>query len=41
MPRLVGEDAAGRLQYRYHPRWAEVREVLKARKYMEAELAVP
>ena len=28
----VGEDAAGRLQYRYHPKWAEVREVLKARR---------
>lgn len=28
----VGEDAAGRLQYRYHPKWAEVREALKARR---------
>ena len=28
----VGEDAAGRRQYRYHPRWAEVREALKARR---------
>jgi DNA topoisomerase-1 len=27
----IGEDAAGRLQYRYHPKWAEVREALKAR----------
>ena len=25
----VGEDAAGRLQYRYHAKWAEVREALK------------
>ena len=28
----VGEDAAGRLQYRYHPDWVQVREDLKARK---------
>jgi DNA topoisomerase-1 len=28
----VGSDAAGRLQYRYHPRWIEVREALKARR---------
>lgn len=28
----VGEDAAGRLQYRYHSQWAEVREALKARR---------
>ena len=28
----VGTDAAGRLQYRYHPCWTEVREALKARR---------
>jgi DNA topoisomerase I len=28
----VGTDAAGRLQYRYHPKWTEVREALKARR---------
>ncbi|MBS7544742.1 DNA topoisomerase IB [Ancylobacter oerskovii] len=26
----IGEDAAGRLQYRYHPDWTRVREELKA-----------
>ncbi len=28
----VGRDAAGRLQYRYHPRWDDVRELRKARR---------
>src|SRR2546426_2054466 len=28
----VGRDAAGRLQYRYHPDWAKVREMRKARR---------
>jgi len=28
----VGRDAAGRLQYRYHPRWQLVRETRKARR---------
>src|SRR5437868_15303043 len=28
----VGTDAAGRLQYRYHPNWTAVREALKARR---------
>lgn len=37
----VGEDAAGRLQYRYHPRWAEVREVLKARRLARLAKALP
>src|SRR5207237_1063069 len=27
----IGRDAAGRLQYRYHPKWEEVREIRKAR----------
>lgn len=37
----VGEDAAGRLQYRYHPRWAEVREVLKARRLARLARSLP
>ena len=37
----VGEDAAGRLQYRYHPRWAEVREALKARRLARLAKALP
>lgn len=28
----VGEDAAGRLQYRYHPSWTKAREAMKARR---------
>src|SRR6478752_2855151 len=28
----VGRDAAGRLQYRYHPDWEKVREMRKARR---------
>ena len=28
----VGRDAAGRLQYRYHPQWQRVREMRKARR---------
>ena len=28
----VGRDAAGRLQYRYHPDWEKVREIRKARR---------
>jgi DNA topoisomerase-1 len=28
----VGRDAAGRLQYRYHPEWEKVREMRKARR---------
>jgi DNA topoisomerase-1 len=28
----IGEDAAGRLQYRYHPEWEKVRELRKARR---------
>lgn len=37
----VGLDAAGRLQYRYHPRWAEVREDLKARRLEGLAKALP
>lgn len=37
----VGDDAAGRLQYRYHPRWAEVREALKARRLARLVEALP
>ena len=28
----VGRDAAGRLQYRYHPDWEQIRELRKARR---------
>jgi DNA topoisomerase-1 len=28
----VGRDAAGRLQYRYHPEWEKVREIRKTRR---------
>ncbi|MFZ5782355.1 MAG: DNA topoisomerase IB [Pseudomonadota bacterium] len=37
----IGEDAAGRLQYRYHPKWAEVREALKARRLAGLAKALP
>jgi len=37
----VGTDAAGRLQYRYHPRWTEVREALKARRLEGLARALP
>ena len=37
----VGTDAAGRLQYRYHPRWTEVREALKARRLGRLARALP
>jgi DNA topoisomerase I len=37
----IGQDAAGRLQYRYHPRWAEVREALKARRLSGLAKALP
>jgi DNA topoisomerase-1 len=37
----VGTDAAGRLQYRYHPKWTEVREVLKARRLAGLAKALP
>lgn len=37
----VGEDAAGRLQYRYHPNWLQVREALKARKLQNIARTLP
>src|SRR5437762_11529855 len=37
----VGTDAAGRLQYRYHPKWTEVREALKARRLAGLAKALP
>lgn len=37
----VGEDAAGRVQYRYHPDWTWVRETLKARRLEGLAGALP
>src|SRR5436190_15513244 len=37
----VGTDAAGRLQYRYHPNWTGVREALKARRLTRLARALP
>jgi DNA topoisomerase I len=37
----VGTDAAGRLQYRYHPKWTEVREALKTRRLAGLARALP
>lgn len=37
----VGLDAAGRPQYRYHPKWTEVREELKARRLQGLAKALP
>jgi len=37
----VGTDAAGRLQYRYHPQWTLVREGLKARRLARLARALP
>lgn len=37
----IGTDAAGRLQYRYHPRWTEVREALKGRRLAGLAKALP
>ncbi len=37
----VGEDTAGRLQYRYHPDWLQVREALKARKLQNIAKTLP
>jgi len=37
----VGTDAAGRLQYRYHPKWTEVREALKARRLSGLAKSLP
>jgi DNA topoisomerase I len=37
----VGEDAAGRLQYRYHPEWQKVREAVKAQRLADLAKALP
>lgn len=37
----VGEDTAGRLQYRYHPDWTRVREAVKAQKLADLAHALP
>lgn len=37
----VGQDDAGRLQYRYHPDWRRVRESLKAQRLASFALAMP
>ena len=37
----VGEDAAGRLQYRYHALWTEVREALKAQRLADLAKSLP
>jgi DNA topoisomerase-1 len=37
----VGRDAAGRLQYRYHERWEDVRELRKSRRLARLADALP
>lgn len=37
----VGTDAAGRLQYRYHPDWTGVREAIKARRLAGLARSLP
>jgi DNA topoisomerase-1 len=37
----IGRDAAGRLQYRYHPQWQRVRELRKARRLARLADALP
>ncbi|MDQ8729182.1 DNA topoisomerase IB [Bradyrhizobium sp. LHD-71] len=37
----VGRDAAGRLQYRYHPDWEKVRELRKARRLVRLISVLP
>ena len=37
----IGRDAAGRLQYRYHPEWEKVREQRKARRLRRLVEALP
>jgi DNA topoisomerase-1 len=37
----IGRDAAGRLQYRYHPDWEKVREQRKARRLRRLVAAMP
>jgi DNA topoisomerase-1 len=38
---VVGRDAAGRLQYRYHSQWEDVRESRKARRLARLAHALP
>ena len=37
----IGRDAAGRLQYRYHPDWLKVREIRKARRIARLAAVMP
>ena len=37
----IGRDAAGRLQYRYHPDWQRVREMRKARRLAHLAEVLP
>jgi DNA topoisomerase I len=37
----TGRDAAGRLQYRYHPDWQKVREIRKARRISRLAAVMP
>jgi DNA topoisomerase I len=37
----IGRDAAGRLQYRYHPDWQQVREMRKARRLASLAEVLP
>jgi DNA topoisomerase I len=37
----IGRDAAGRLQYRYHPEWQKVRETRKARRLLRLAETLP
>ena len=37
----IGRDAAGRLQYRYHPEWEKVREARKAQRLTRLVEALP
>ncbi len=37
----IGRDAAGRLQYRYHPEWEKLREARKARRLARLMEALP
>ena len=37
----VGRDAAGRLQYRYHPDWEKIREQRKAQRLLRLVATLP
>ena len=37
----VGRDAAGRLQYRYHPEWQKIREATKGKKLAALASVMP